>query len=116
MYDEKNGHGFFAVHDICDESLGPTKFIANTHKPDCFDDKKWFAPTKQQHIDEREPFWIPLKAGDAVVMDSHLWHQGGPNSSDQKRTLFSFTFCEHGGGEGEFPTEEEGSVMLKTIY
>merc|ERR1719277_2169183 len=36
---------FFALHDILDESMGPTRFCPNTHTPECFPDSRWATPT-----------------------------------------------------------------------
>merc|ERR1719494_912820 len=79
------------MHDILDEAVGPTLFCPKTHKPSCFSGDKWIPPTESLAAD-RNPTWFPLRAGDAVLMDSTAWHCGSANTSDQNRTLLSFSF------------------------
>ena len=90
---------FLALHDIVDESLGPTRFWPETHSPECYADKKWVQPTEER-VEERGDYsWYKLNAGDAVIMDQCTWHAGGPNTSDRKRTLLSMTFMQGSGNK-----------------
>ena len=87
---------FLAVHNILDEAQGPTLFITQTHRPDCFAGERWLPPTDEL-VSQRDPIWFKLKAGDIVLMDQTTWHCGGANTSDQMRTLLSFSFVARSG-------------------
>jgi len=103
---------FLALHDILDEELGPTRFCPATHTPSCFPDDTWQPPPDPssrtdpraaEKLAQTPPTWFGLHAGDAVLMDSTTWHQGGANTSaDCRRTLLCISFVEpqHGGGGG----------------
>ena len=94
---------FFAPADIQDENMGPTHFFPATHIPCCFEDRKWTPPTST-NVSDRKDVWIPLRAGDTIMMESTLYHSGGANCSDKKRVLLSFSFtqptCVAGGRDG----------------
>ncbi|MDC3321139.1 phytanoyl-CoA dioxygenase family protein [bacterium] len=85
---------FVALQDILDESMGPTQFIPDTHRPQCFFSGKWLPPLPKNGLNEKQIKWFPLQAGDAVLMESTLWHRGGCNVSNKKRVLLSLTFKE----------------------
>lgn len=85
---------FLATSDIQDEDMGPTRFMPATHAPECFDGGEWLPPTPANGVREREDVWFPLNAGDAVMMQSTLWHCGGANTSEKKRVLLSFSFTQ----------------------
>lgn len=99
---------FIAVQDILDEIMGPTCFIPDTHLPRCFPNKTWLPPTFENGLIDKDQKWFPLKAGDAVLMDSTTWHCGGSNMSEKKRVLLSFSctqanknnFCSWGLDKG----------------
>lgn len=84
---------FLALHDILDETMGPTHFWADTHAPSCFPDGRWRPPSESRAA-EMTPTWYALHGGDAVLMDSLTWHCGGANASDRKRTLLVVSFRE----------------------
>ena len=56
--------------------MGPTRFFPATHRPSCFDGGEWIPPTPT-NVSGREDVWIPLRAGDTVMMESTLYHAGG---------------------------------------
>ena len=85
---------FLALHNIVDESLGPTRFYPETHKPEFYSDKKWVAPTEDAVKEKGEYDWYKLNAGDAIIMDQCTWHGGGANTSNRKRTLLSLSFTQ----------------------
>ena len=96
---------FLAMHDIFDDTMGPTRFCPKTHKPSCFIEKKWIPPTEQLAL-ERKPTWFKLSAGDAILMDSTTWHCGSANTSSNKnRTLLSFSFVEDRGDNSNASTD-----------
>ena len=100
---------FFAPADIQDENMGPTRFFPATHAPSCFDGGEWLPPTSDLLVG-REEVWIPLKAGDTVMMESTLYHAGGANTSEKKRVLLSFSFTQPaslGGGDGASPGSKD---------
>lgn len=82
---------FVALHDLLDGQLGPTRMWPRTH-------------TASFHRQLREGLAGPLalrarggvsmtmRAGDAALMDSRLWHSGGANSSSQRRCLLVVSF------------------------
>merc|ERR1719203_2574707 len=98
---------FLALHDILDEVLGPTRFCPGTQNPSCFPEGAgWLAPPDaytQPHpqaeakLAEVPPVWFAMNAGDAVLMESTTWHLGGANTSEQRRSLLSFSFVAHNG-------------------
>eukprot|EP00941_MAST-03F_sp_MAST-3F-sp1_P003723 g3723.t1 len=100
---------FLALHDILDETLGPTRFCPETHVPRCFPGETWHPPPDRysrtdprsaEKLAQTPPIWFPLHAGDAVAMDSTTWHQGSANtSSDSQRTLLCISFVESQSGE-----------------
>ena len=106
---------FLALHDILDEELGPTRFCPAAHTPSCFPDDTWQPPPDPysrtdpravEKLAQTPPTWFALHAGDAVLMDSTTWHQGGANTSvDCRRTLLCISFAEpqRGGGSGSSP-------------
>lgn len=86
---------FLALHDVVQKDMGATLFFPATHTPQCFPGRRWHAPTEAivaQRSDQ--PLWFALHAGDAVLMDSRLWHAGGANTSSRRRTLLSVSFVE----------------------
>ena len=87
---------FLALHDILEEAMGPTSFVSNTHQPACFDDGVWTPPTPSL-VEAREPMWVKLNGGDAVLMESTCWHRGCANSSNGTRTLISVTLMAGSG-------------------
>jgi len=82
---------FLAMHDILDEAMGPTRFCPKTHMPNCFPNNKWIPPIENL-AENRNPIWFKMVAGSAVLMDSTTWHCGSSNTSNQNRTLLSFSF------------------------
>ena len=70
---------FLAVHDILEETLGPTEFYANTSSPSHFENGIWVPPTPDNIQIKLRSYsntsytrlWFgPLYQGDAVLMDS----------------------------------------------
>jgi len=100
---------FLALHDILDETLGPTRFCPKTHAPRCFPGETWHPPPDRysrthpraaEKLAKTPPIWFPLHAGDAIVMDSTTWHQGSANTSlDSQRTLLCISFVESQSGD-----------------
>ena len=92
---------FLALHDILDETMGPTYFSPGTHVPRCFPAGVWLPPpdaytrpnpTATEKLASSPPIWYELGAGDATPMESTTWHLGGANTSDRRRHLLTFTF------------------------
>lgn len=92
---------FLALHDILDEAMGPTRFCPATHTPQCFPGERWL-PATGTNVADRSSIWFALNAGDAVLMDSTLWHCGGANTSERRRMLLSVSFA-----ESRQPVQEE---------
>ena len=115
---------FIPLHDIPDHSLGPTRFWPETHAPACFRDGKWIPPDataelgledtldggekrrvpvrdgaeKSVERKRKSTSFLPLRAGDAVLMDPLTWHCGGANATEaQQRTLVSMSWRADGG-------------------
>ena len=65
---------FLALHDVVEESMGPTWFVSNTHRPACFDDDVWIPPTPSL-VEERGPVWFELNGGDGVLMEVRRWRK-----------------------------------------
>jgi hypothetical protein len=82
---------FVALQDI-DELMGPTCMYPCTH-----------APAFHVEVGERGPLVLrarrgvkmDLRAGEAVVMDSRLWHYGGANTV-RRRSLLVVSFAARG--------------------
>ena len=51
---------------------------------------------------------MDLRAGGAVLMDSRLWHCGGANVSEERRTLLVATFL---GSRGQPPYGSTWSLL-----
>ena len=93
---------FLALHDIPEETMGPTQFYANTHHPRHFEDNLWVPPTPgniqnqlNNYPNKCTELWFgPLHQGDAVLMDSCTWHRGGANTSNKTRTILAISFVE----------------------
>ena len=95
---------FVALQDLLDGRLGPTRMWPRTH-------------TAEFHKNLREGLAGPLalrarggismtmRAGDAALMDSRLWHSGGANSSAQRRCLLVVSF-----GDADGANLPEGST------
>merc|ERR1719373_189843 len=99
---------FLALHDVLDEAMGPTRFCAETHAPQCFPAGTWLPPPDPysrtdpqaaQKLAENPLVWFGLHAGDAVLMNSTTWHCGGANASEQRRHLLSLSFVEPQGDD-----------------
>ena len=101
---------FFAPADIQNENMGPTRFFPATHTPSCFNGGEWIPPTPT-NVSGKEAVWIPLQAGDTVMMESTLYHAGGANTSEKKRVLLSFSFTQptssQGGNNGADPDSQD---------
>jgi ectoine hydroxylase-related dioxygenase (phytanoyl-CoA dioxygenase family) len=101
---------FVALHDVLDESLGPTHFWPGTHA-NPGGPRVWLRPTVERAA-ERSSTWFPMRTGDAVLFDSLTWHAGGANTSERRRTLLSASFVEAkrsqpaGGGERKLRLSE----------
>mmetsp|Transcript_5030 Transcript_5030/g.9633 ORF Transcript_5030/g.9633 Transcript_5030/m.9633 type:complete len:243 (+) Transcript_5030:65-793(+) len=91
---------FLALHDVVEESMGPTWFVSNTHRPACFDDDVWIPPTPSL-VEERGPVWFELNGGDGVLMESTCWHRGGANSGTSTRMLLAVTLAQGTGSSGK---------------
>lgn len=84
---------FLAMHDVCEEAAGPTRFCPGTHSPACFPPEHVWLPPTPARVEERGGTqWFPLRAGDAVLMEATTWHGGGANTSGQWRTILSISF------------------------
>ena len=98
---------FVALHDLTPKS-GPTNFAVGTHS-DAFAaavaeawDPHTGSATRRSDLMKKQAVCAPLlKAGDAVLMDSSLFHGGGANASGKRRTLFHFTFARRGTKPGK---------------
>lgn len=102
---------FVALHDIADESMGPTRFYPKTHNPSCFADNMWRSPSDRATT-QRESVWFKLRAGDAVLMDSTTWHYGSANVSGQTRTLLSVSFtCPSTSSAAAAASNVEGTAL-----
>ena len=94
---------FLVLHDILEETLGPTEFYANTSRPCHFENNVWVPPTpdniqlklRSHSNTSHTRLWFgPLYKGDAVLMDSCTWHRGGANTSSEMRTILAISFEE----------------------
>ena len=94
---------FLVLHDILEETLGPTEFYANTSSPCHFENNIWVPPTpdniqlklRSHSNTSYTRLWFgPLYQGDAVLMDSCTWHRGGANTSNEMRTILAISFEE----------------------
>ena len=94
---------FLVLHDILEETLGPTEFYANTSRPCHFENNIWVPPTpdniqlklRSHSNTSHTRLWFgPLYQGDAVLMDSCTWHRGGANTSSEVRTILAISFEE----------------------
>lgn len=94
---------FLVLHDILEETLGPTEFYANTSSPCHFENNMWVPPTPDNiqiklrsysNTSDTRLWFGPLNQGDAVLMDSCTWHRGGANTSNEMRTILAISFEE----------------------
>jgi hypothetical protein len=88
---------FVALQDV-DASMGPTLLFPRTHTQDAHH-QLWLQPKSDcpPLLRDHPRELAVLAAGDALVMDSRLWHQGGANRSDRRRSLFVLSFLSAGG-------------------
>lgn len=91
---------FVALHDVLDETMGPTHYCPETHTPSCFPGGQWLPPSHPQ-AEARTEVWFALRAGDAVLMEQTCWHYGGANSSESRRTLLCISFVACGEGHAK---------------
>ena len=96
---------FVALQDI-NTDMGPTHFIKGSHTKDAHQSLRH---NRDNYLSESMYCRAGLKRGDAVVMDSRLFHCGGANESNangagSRRTLLYFTLLNpdfaDGPGEG----------------
>ena len=66
----------------------------------------WTPPTEARAA-ERSSVWFELEAGDAVIMDHVLWHRGGANTSEQRRTLLAVSFVAADASRSDTITDED---------
>ena len=82
---------FVALHDLLDGQLGPTRMWPRTHTA-CFHRQLREGLAGPLALRARGSVSMTMRAGDAAVMDSRLWHSGGANSSSQRRCLLVVSF------------------------
>lgn len=89
---------FVALQDI-DAAMGPTLLFPRTHTQEAHH-QLWLQPKSEcpPLLRDHPRELAVLAAGDALVMDSRLWHQGGANHSDRRRSLFVLSFLSGHGG------------------
>ena len=103
---------FLALHDILDETMGPTRFVPETHEPRCFPGRRWMPPPRVGgDLGERRTAWFALRTGDAVLMDSLTWHGAGANRGEQRRTLLAASFVNR-SSEGRLPAQRPPGLRL----
>ena len=83
---------FLALQDV-DEAMGPTRCLPKTHTRAAHD--AWIAAdddTWAAAVAALAPRSAPLRAGEALLLDSRALHCGGANVSDRTRALFYASF------------------------
>ena len=65
--------------------------------------------------ENRQDLWFRLAQGDAVMMDSTLWHYGSANTAvERPRTLLSMSFVQQqAGGEAGSTSSSGGDAVLR---
>ena len=88
---------FLALSDIS-VAMGPTRVWPGTHAAawHCRLLKLDPAATSEA-LGLRRSFDCDVRQGDCVLMDSRLWHCGGANRSDARRTLLVASFLSRHG-------------------
>jgi len=84
---------FIALSEVTSDS-GPTNLYPMTHDF-AFHHMTWLSPKSAEPpiLGSREcVLAAPLAPGDALVMDSRLWHCGGGNTSEKRRSLMVVSF------------------------
>ena len=88
---------FVALRDIS-VAMGPTRVWPGTHAA------AWHcrllnldAAATSEALRLRRSFDCDVRQGDCVLMDSRLWHCGGANQSDARRTLLVASFLSRDG-------------------
>ena len=83
---------FVALQDVA-TSMGPTCVWPATHTPGFHAAVAERGPSV---LARRPHVALDLPAGGALLMDSRLWHCGGPNASGRRRALLVATFAAAG--------------------
>eukprot|EP00966_Prymnesium_polylepis_P006860 158127-Prymnesium_polylepis.1 len=99
---------FLALTDVT-LAMGPTRVWPGTHAA------AWHcrllnldAAATAAALRERPAFDCDVRRGDCVLMDSRLWHCGGANVSEERRTLLVATFL---GSCGQPPYGSTWSLL-----
>lgn len=92
---------FIALEDVT-ETMGPTEIFKATHTPDVAHSVAKLLRSGGSNTDYDLIFqWLPdqmiLSQGDAVIMDTHVFHCGGVNNSSNSRSLLHFSFMSASG-------------------
>lgn len=99
---------FVALQDVSLE-MGPTVLYPRTHTQDIHH-QLWLQPKLdcppllRNHPQES----AVMSIGDALIMDSRLWHRGGANRSDRRRSLLVLSFV---SATGERPKGSTYSLL-----
>ena len=98
---------FVALQDI-EASMGPTLVWPRTHTPSFHEALGEEGPLLLRSM---PAFGLTLDAGDAVLMDSRVWHSGGANTSGRRRCVLVCSFA----APGAFPEGSTYSMLPQLI-